>query len=105
MTDQTPKGDADTAERLAQARAVYAAVFRALQASLEQLEAGEDTAADARFRQDLFRAHLKQFQSVFEIEGSLDKYGTSAAAARLDLDAARTEISERLAWIRECGTG
>ncbi len=105
MTDQTPQGDADTAARLAKARAVYAAIFRALQASLEKLEAGEDTSADVRHRTDLLRAHLKQFQSVFEIEGSLDKYGTSAAAARLDLDAARAEISKRLAWIRERGTG
>ncbi|MEM8870648.1 MAG: hypothetical protein AAGB10_04545 [Pseudomonadota bacterium] len=104
MTDQAPQGDMATDERLAKARAVYATIFRALQASLEKLETEEDTTGDARNRQELFRAHLKQFQSVFEIEGSLDKYGTSADAARLDLDAARAEISKRLAWIRERGT-
>lgn len=94
----------DTAARLAKARAVYGTIFRALQASLEKLQEEEDTIGDARHRQELFRAHLKQFQSVFEIEGSLDTYGKSADAARLDLDAARAEISQRLAWIRERGT-
>ena len=100
MTNQAPEGDDERADRLAKARAVYAHIFRALQASLAKLEADEDTAAEARNRQELYRQHLKQLQAVFEIEGSLGTFGISAGAARIDLDAARDEIRERLARIR-----
>ena len=96
MTDQTPQGGPDQSERLDQARAVYARIFQALQASLDRLASGEETTADARNRQDLFRAHLKQLQSVFEIEGNLDTFGAARGAARIDLEDARREIRERL---------
>lgn len=106
MTDRTPAGDPEALARLEQARAVYASIFRALQESLTRLEAGEDTAAEARHRQELYRAHLKQLQHVFEIEGTLEKFGTGGAhGGVLDLEAARAEIRERLAWIRERGGG
>lgn len=104
MIDETPSGDGEDAlQRLAKARAVYERIFRALQASLDQLESGGDNKEAARERSALFNAHLKQFQSVFEIEGSLGKFGTSAGTARIDLDAARNEIRERLARIRVGG--
>lgn len=88
--------------QLARARAVYRAIFAALNASVEKLEAGEDTGQEARFRQDLYRAHVKQLQAVFEIERSLeDMAQPSVAAGRIDLAAARNEIRERLARARE----
>ena len=101
MTDEAPAGKDESAERLKNARAVYARIFRALQASLGRLEADEDTVAEARHRQDLYRQHLRQLQTVFEIEGSIGTFGISAGAARIDLDAARDEIRERLARIRD----
>lgn len=105
MTYRLPTGDAETVERLEKARIVYAEIFRALQASVQKLHEEGDTVADARHRQDLYRQHLKQLQSVFEIEGSLGTLGSSAAGNRIDLDAARTEIRDRLARIRERGGG
>ncbi|MEM8786755.1 MAG: hypothetical protein AAGE76_00680 [Pseudomonadota bacterium] len=87
-------------ERLEQARAVYGALFRALRASLDKLEAGDESVGDAKHRQDLYRAHLRQFQQVFEIEGSLGTGSTQGAGA-IDLDAARDEIRQRLARIRD----
>jgi len=101
MTDEAPTGKDDRAERLENARAVYARIFRALQVSLGKLEADEDTVGEARNRQDLYRQHLRQLQAVFEIEGSLGTIGISAGVARIDLDAARDEIRGRLARIRE----
>ena len=103
MTDQIPGGDAEALARLDDARVVYRHIFRALQASLEKLEAEEDTPSDARNRQELYRAHLKQLQSVFEIEGSLDTFGTAGGNTRIDLDAARREIRDRLDRIAERG--
>lgn len=103
MKDWAPEGDADAQARLESARAVYASIFRALQTSLARLESAEDTPGDARHRQELYRAHLKQLQHVFEIEGALDTYGSKGAPGALDLDAARSEIRERLARIREHG--
>lgn len=105
MTDEAPTGKDESAERLEKARAVYARIYRALQASLSRLEADEDSVAEARSRQDLYRQHLKQLQAVFEIEGSIGTFGISAGAARIDLEAARREIRERLARIRERGRG
>lgn len=101
MTKDTPEGEAGAAERLAKAREVYAWVFRALQDSLKTLESGDDTLGDAKTRDALFRQHVKQLQMVFEIEGSLDEHGNKTGAGRIDLDAARAEIRERLARISE----
>ncbi|NNU81899.1 hypothetical protein HMH01_15790 [Halovulum dunhuangense] len=103
MTVRPPDGDAATALRLEQAREVYASLFKALQASVRKLETDEENGSDARHRQELYRAHIKQLQTVFELEGSLGTYGTNAASRRLDLDAARAEIRQRLAWIGERG--
>jgi len=102
MENRTPKdGGADAQERLEKARAVYAWTFRALQASLKKLEAEEDTATDSKNRHALFHAHVKQLQTVYELEGSLDTVGTRHGAGGLDLAAARLEIGQRLARIRD----
>ena len=87
--------------RLDEARMVYGQIFRALQVSLKKLEAGDDSPTEVRNRSDLFRSHLRQLQTVFELEGSLEKLGQGHFVTRLDLDAARDEIRERLARIRE----
>lgn len=96
--DETCSGD-----RLEKARAVYAWVFKALQDSLQKLEDGGDTVADSKTRDLLFRQHVKQLQTVFEIEGSLDEHGGRSDSRRIDLDAARTEICKRLAQISKRG--
>ncbi len=101
MTKDTPEGAAGPDEMLAKAREVYAWVFRALQASLKKLEDGDETLGDAKTREALFRQHVKQLQTVFEIEGSLDEHGNKTGAGRIDLDAARAEIRGRLARISE----
>ncbi|MSU88995.1 hypothetical protein GE300_05065 [Rhodobacteraceae bacterium 2CG4] len=101
MTEGTLSEALPDGGRLGAARAVYGRIFRALQDSLSRLESGEETAAEARHRQDLFRAHIKQLQSVFEIEGSIDTLGNTIAAGRIDLEAARNEIRDRLARLRE----
>ncbi|MHA3916113.1 hypothetical protein [Halovulum sp. GXIMD14793] len=97
MTKDTPEGAAGSAEKLAKAREVYAWVFKALQTSLKTLEDGTETLGDSKTRDALFRQHVKQLQMVSEIEGSLDEHSNKTGAGSIDLDAARTEIRERLA--------
>lgn len=103
MTKKTSEHLADSNDRLDKAREVYAWVFKSLRMSLEKLEDGDDTLGDAKSRESLFRQHVKQLQTVFEIEGSLDEHGNKTGAGRIDLDAARAEIRKRLARISELG--
>lgn len=101
MIKNTPEGGAGSGDKLERAREVYAWVFKALQASLIKLEDGDDTVADSKTRDTLFRQHIKQLQTVFEIEGSLDEHSKKTGAGRIDLDAARAEILKRLALLSE----
>jgi len=96
-------GDAHARSRLDKARLVYCEIFRALQESLATLRDGEDSTTEARSREGLLKSHLKQLQTVFDIEGSLEEFGHRQTVTRLDLDAARDEIRQRLARIREQG--
>ena len=106
MTDDPPKGDDAAARRLAMARELYRELSEALRASILRIRDGSDSATEIRARQDLCRQHMKQLQSVLEIEGQLETHGqANPGAIVLDLEAARAEIHDRLARYRDRGGG
>ena len=102
MEISEPQGDSFETERQKKARLLYGHLFGALHDALVKLKEDEGDSKEAiKERQELFRLYTKQLQTVFEIEGSLADQSRESRVSRIDLDAARTEISERIHRIRE----
>ncbi|QHQ34548.1 hypothetical protein [Algicella marina] len=85
------------------ARGVLADIIRTLQATLADLPGGHETDLAARRRVELLSSYQRQLKAVLDLEGSLDTSSQKEAGGAIDLDAARSEIRERLARLRERG--
>ena len=99
----TSSEDAADADMIADARFLYRELTAAIRAALQNIPkpVGDDTALKSW--EEKIKSHHRQLQQVLNMEADIAKrtksIGVPGAGSELDLDAAKREISERLARI------
>lgn len=100
----TQKGnDTEPGLALGRARHVLTDMIKTLQGSMADRPGAAKTDLAARRWIELLGSYQKQLKAVLDLEGSLDTSSTTEGGRAIDLDAARNEIRERLARLRERG--
>lgn len=98
-----PGNDTEPALVLGQARAALTDIITTLQCALAERPAGPKTDLAARRWIELLGSYQRHLKAVLDLEGSFDTRSTREGGGAIDLDAARNEIRERLARLRERG--
>lgn len=95
----------NTAQILATAKFAYRTLSIALQEAIVQLNDDPANTESAKVREAIVRSHVKSLQTIIDVEVDLAKRSKTVLSTnvgnKLDLDAARTEISSRLAKLAE----
>lgn len=90
---------------LDEARVVVTRLVATLKTALQDVQAGRINDTSVRRRIQLLASYQTQLKAVLDLEGYLDTGIEKEHGGSLDLSAARDEIRERLARIRERSGG